>query len=35
MSGYRGDEHRLDYEAVRAYWEDAAHSAESRFLHGP
>jgi len=29
MSGYRGDEHRLDYEVVRAYWEDAAHVAES------
>ena len=29
MSGYRGDEHRLDYEVVRAYWEDAAHEAES------
>jgi SAM-dependent methyltransferase len=29
MSGPRGDQHRLDYEAVRAYWEDSAHEAES------
>jgi SAM-dependent methyltransferase len=29
MSVSRGDEHRLDYEAVRAYWEDSAHEAES------
>ena len=29
MSGYRGDEHRLDYEVIRAYWEGAAHEAES------
>src|ERR1700730_1281687 len=29
MSVCRGDKHRLDYEAVRAYWEQAAHEAES------
>jgi ubiquinone/menaquinone biosynthesis C-methylase UbiE len=29
MSGPRGDEHHLDYDAVRAYWEDVAHEAES------
>ncbi|MEO5842447.1 MAG: methyltransferase domain-containing protein [Acidimicrobiales bacterium] len=29
MSVHRGDEDRLDYEVVRAYWEDAAHEAES------
>lgn len=29
MSGYRGDERGLDYQAVRAYWQDAAHEAES------
>ena len=25
----RGDDHRLDYEAVRSYWEEAAQQAES------
>ena len=29
MSVPRGSEHRLDYELVRAYWEEAAHDAES------
>ena len=29
MSASRGDEHRLDYEVVRAYWEEAADEAES------
>jgi SAM-dependent methyltransferase len=29
MSVRRGDEHHLDYEVVRAYWEKAAHDAES------
>lgn len=29
MSADRSGEHRLDYQAVRAYWEDAAHEAES------
>jgi SAM-dependent methyltransferase len=29
MAVYRGDEHRLDYEVVRAYWEAAADEAES------
>jgi SAM-dependent methyltransferase len=29
MSGPRNDEQHLDYEAVRSYWEDVAHEAES------
>lgn len=29
MPTRRGDRHQLDYEAVRAYWEEAAHEAES------
>src|SRR6266851_1790486 len=29
MSVYRGGEHRLDYEVVRAYWEEAGHEADS------
>lgn len=29
MSVSRGDEDRLDYESVRAFWEEAAHEAES------
>jgi len=29
MSVPRGSEHRVDYELVRAYWEEAAHDAES------
>jgi SAM-dependent methyltransferase len=29
MAAHRGDERRLDYEVVRAYWEDAAAEADS------
>ena len=29
MSEFRGDQHRLDYEVVRAYWDDAADDAAS------
>lgn len=29
MAVYRGDDHRLDYEVVRAYWDEAAQEAES------
>lgn len=29
MSVHRGDDRRLDYEMVRAYWEEAANEAES------
>jgi len=29
MPADRSDDHRLDYQAVRAYWEDAAHEPES------
>lgn len=29
MGVSQGDDHRLDYEVVRAYWEEAAHDPES------